>query len=1588
LATNIYGSGARFVFELLQNAEDNRFVKAIGQKALPFISFKIYPNHIVVECNEDGFTRPDMEAICSVGESSKSAMHGYIGAKGIGFKSVFIAASRVHIQSGNFSFEFRHNKTDPGLGMVRPIWVPPTESIPSPLTRTTLYLHDQGDEEELQHLRTIISMQFDDLQETCLLFLRKLRQISVAFYDEEGKVQRSKQFQKHDIDDHRVSLDTTTIIDGEETVHRQIYHITKKLATGLAPSDNREPPKNEEARRYATTAEVVLAFPLTSDYKPLISYQRQGTLCIPASALFGLQNIITTSRRNLNIRDWIADVFYQAILQFCEHPTLCYHWPLFLPSRDTRSDSFWSGLNTSLQRLIKTKPVLKSRNLSSLRAISDVVILPSSNFDENGEPLFDDPVKDPFLSAKYPSTVTTVLKQYGLFILHFNTLIDLVESDLARANSKMRGKNTTDEWHTAAANALSGIFGTQLDGEQKLKRLSVIPLRDGSWTAITNGKTYFPTTGETEIPKSLDLRVICSATTNPARRNFFQRLGVSEATVTQVRESILGTFGLPRDFEILNSYLHYLYLTHQAEVHTRKHYDRVQVVSTEWTCSSPHNKVIYFPDTSHPYSPKTLLAPEGAAPGLSANFLHLRVLEEAPIQPGLLHIPWKTWLRDCVGIHERLSLLSPDRQALSEPFRYVFNHRPDKFLGLFEQLWVHEGRNLLKSRGLVSIIQLLPAKRLCGVNFATDLKSTWLPLPNLKQCVERYMEHPDQFPFLKIEGCDTNREPGSKWNFLAKHFGVGQEEDIEFLLEILTCIKRSCPIPSSVRQSQRVEFFEESGILAPYEKEPSWTTSSSCVWASPPDMVMAHSLKSLYMRSGLSDEDMTSIENLFHRTLGIKDVTMNDLVVELGMLRDADCEEHNRIRDLYIYMSKKLPFSLDIRTEFEQCPLIFARQLDEPGWYKTSDCLWSSTTRIRGKVTLDESYEELKDFFVGKLGVKSLTLQMVYNELKESPRSSVEDIKVAILSLNDFLQSEEGHWDPEPIRQAKVFPVKYPNGSISLSSVGVEFAIADRDNLRSKFEDKIALLDFDLEDVHRLKSYFAWLKIETRYLSRCVKEDTAISGESGSPILSHKRDLRLKAYHIARVAATFRSPRFQHDGSSLYRQLRAMTVKEVDEITSILKISQNGQLHTAELSTASEHITEPAGELVIFVPRDRKAQEICFGSVLPRKFAAWLMRHPVSQIDGNVEVDAVTALTSIFASDRSVLDEILDDQGIIQVAFGNEEDESDDGEDDGYEQEEEHTSDQARETGDVFSEPNLTPTHSSENGFSSPHAASPGFEPQAGLIETVVETFARQSNMSHQARPGPALHSSQRDSPSSPQVHTNLSSGYPSSASQAAEDARYLSILDKVIEAARRANFPSGGAFDLQDLRDALPGGYSDVYESFDGLNALNRFRSTSQQERDKKIGVAGELYVFELLSKLELPGWGRGNWQSTIRTRETADMVYADSQGQLTDTLIDAGILVGDEWTGKRPKYFIEVNTTSGPCKTPFYMSGNQYRLMERIHYNQDRTEVYMAFRVYFLLDSSRINYCVYLDPKKLKDDGQLLFAATTWSVTPGSNE
>ncbi len=276
LAKNIYAGDARFVFEFLQNADDNQFSPDRRGGAVPFVDFKVYSRRIVIDCNEDGISKKDLEAICDVGSSTKSSSYGHIGAKGIGFMSVFIAAREVHIQSGPFSFYFKHEKDGRGLGMITPIWEEPVEKLKSPLTRMTLHLHDRGSRDEFERLRAMIVEQLDDLRPTCLIFLRKLRRIRVAFYDEQGELERERELcHNNHVDGHSVALTTVSTDGGGKTIReKQYYHVARGTGTNLAPSQSRDSRDTLTTPHASSTAEVVLAFPLTTDGKPLIERQQ------------------------------------------------------------------------------------------------------------------------------------------------------------------------------------------------------------------------------------------------------------------------------------------------------------------------------------------------------------------------------------------------------------------------------------------------------------------------------------------------------------------------------------------------------------------------------------------------------------------------------------------------------------------------------------------------------------------------------------------------------------------------------------------------------------------------------------------------------------------------------------------------------------------------------------------------------------------------------------------------------------------------------------------------------------------------------------------------------------------------------------------------------------------------------------------------------------------------------------------------------------------------------------------------------------------------------------------------------------------
>jgi hypothetical protein len=202
----------------------------------------------VVDCNEDGFTRENVEAICKVGASTKTRNNSqyYIGEKGIGFKSVFKVASEVHIQSGHFSFSFKHHPGDSGMGMITPEYREPDEGIDTPLTRMTLTVLNEEDYPNL-------TKQVRDLPDSLLLFLRKLKCITITVGvvpDTEVTIYTCSS----DEISRRATLSKLVSTGSDRTmVEVKHYHITKRHLQNLP----------DDAHRDHNMAEIILAFPVS-----------------------------------------------------------------------------------------------------------------------------------------------------------------------------------------------------------------------------------------------------------------------------------------------------------------------------------------------------------------------------------------------------------------------------------------------------------------------------------------------------------------------------------------------------------------------------------------------------------------------------------------------------------------------------------------------------------------------------------------------------------------------------------------------------------------------------------------------------------------------------------------------------------------------------------------------------------------------------------------------------------------------------------------------------------------------------------------------------------------------------------------------------------------------------------------------------------------------------------------------------------------------------------------------------------------------------------------------------------------------------
>ncbi|CAF1197482.1 unnamed protein product [Adineta steineri] len=173
LSKELYNTDMHFVLELIQNADDNQY------NTKPTLIFVIDTNSINIYNNELGFQENNIQALCDIGKSTKGKhQYGYIGQKGIGFKSVFTVCDHPEIYSNGYQICFdAHNGS---IGYILPNWLSTECKDNEYLNWTTRICLPLKSENEMQkHKSRSLTESFNDIHPSLLLFLNRLRSVII-----------------------------------------------------------------------------------------------------------------------------------------------------------------------------------------------------------------------------------------------------------------------------------------------------------------------------------------------------------------------------------------------------------------------------------------------------------------------------------------------------------------------------------------------------------------------------------------------------------------------------------------------------------------------------------------------------------------------------------------------------------------------------------------------------------------------------------------------------------------------------------------------------------------------------------------------------------------------------------------------------------------------------------------------------------------------------------------------------------------------------------------------------------------------------------------------------------------------------------------------------------------------------------------------------------------------------------------------------------------------------------------------------------------------------------------------------------------
>lgn len=380
VSSDIYSESQRFVFELIQNADD------AAKDTNNEIHFDFLPNCLIVSHNGKPFDEKDIISLTGAGASTKRADPTKTGYKGIGFKSVFGKSEWVAIFSDGYQFRFDKSVHKSKLPwQIIPIWTELNElsdsiqkSILNNNYAVSTTIEIKKPEELLKELNELLS------NGQILLFLRRVSKISVSH---NGKPVSS--IEKKIISQDIAFNETTLYKDGKEISS----WLTKTFEQISIPQDTKEelsqdektPEKLKEADytelSFAAKIEEGKLKSLKSEESLIFTYLPTKVSDFEFPFLINGSFLTNAAREGLHEdrvwNQWLFKLTAEKIIEWLEilsKSKFKFQILQLLPSKfGGIHNELRVSFNQSLEKSVKEKAFILSKN-AKLKKITDIVI--------------------------------------------------------------------------------------------------------------------------------------------------------------------------------------------------------------------------------------------------------------------------------------------------------------------------------------------------------------------------------------------------------------------------------------------------------------------------------------------------------------------------------------------------------------------------------------------------------------------------------------------------------------------------------------------------------------------------------------------------------------------------------------------------------------------------------------------------------------------------------------------------------------------------------------------------------------------------------------------------------------------------------------------------------------------------------------------------------------------------------------------------------------------------------------------------------------------------------------------------------------